>query len=308
MHLEFEKWHGCRNDFIVSWIASTDRDLTIPSLQRQAPALCDRLGGGIGADGILVVVTRTARELSPEGLVIINADGSLARNCGNGLRCATRSVLRRMELAGTARTDLPPAIEWQVEGRKFWCKVFDPHGLTGVQIDDVKVDTVARGSTLWQQLAAAAGESSDILRDSEGVFVVDTGNMHLVVSGNEVTPGQWREFAESVQKAGGFDGINVHLCWTPDAGALGTRLPDKLARFEVESSFTAIPWERGAGLTQACGSGAVAVAAAANDGMPGGETWTAVKMPGGTLYVQQTREGWMLVGPAQLVFTGSVEI
>ncbi|MEY4631816.1 MAG: diaminopimelate epimerase [Pseudomonadota bacterium] len=308
MHLEFEKWHGCKNDFMVAWIAATDRDLIIPSLQRQAPALCNRRGDGVGADGILVVVTRTARELTPEELVIINADGSLARNCGNGLRCATRSVLRRMELAGTRKADLPPAIEWHVEGRKFWCKVFDPQGLTGVQMDRVKVEAVGKGSALWQQLASAAGESAEILQSSEAIFVVDAGNMHLVVFGKATTPDNWRKFSEAVQKAGGWDGINVHLSWTPDTGEQVDRMPDKLPRFDVESSFVVIPWERGAGLTQACGSGAVAVAAAANDGMPGGDTWTAVQMPGGTLYVQQAGDGWMLVGPAKLVFTGTVEI
>lgn len=80
---QFAKYHGNGNDFII--INHTDKSPDLSKLISLSKSLCDR-HRGIGADGILV--------LSPtsEGLhmVVINSDGSLAQNCGNGLRCAAR--------------------------------------------------------------------------------------------------------------------------------------------------------------------------------------------------------------------------
>ena len=308
MMIEFEKWHGCKNDFMVIWITSSDKDLVIPSLQRQARALCDRSGGGIGADGLLVVETPTRRDMVPSSLTIINQDGSLAKNCGNGLRCATRSVLRRMELAGSQRDELPPAIEWKIEDRSFWCKVIDPSGLTGVEIGHVKITTVRRESDLWREIAAAAAKDHAIFNASESVALVDTGNQHLVLFSAPCTPLALDAFASKIQQVSGWDGINVHVAWAEDSGSNRTNSRNQATRMKIDSTWRAIPWERGAGLTQACGSGAVAIAAAAADGITSEEEWTEIRMPGGSLLAHPSGEAWELVGPAQLVFTGTVEI
>lgn len=85
--MNFEKWQGCGNDFIVVEEGELDRPLD----PERVRALCDRRFG-IGADGILVVGRPTGRRWP---VAIHNADGSIAESCGNGSRCVARYLLDR---------------------------------------------------------------------------------------------------------------------------------------------------------------------------------------------------------------------
>ena len=304
MHLEFEKWHGCNNDFVVAWIQRTDKDLIIPSLQRQAARICSRTGSGIAADGLLILVTRDRRELYPEELIVINSDGSLAKNCGNGLRCAAGSVLRKLQAAGTAPGDMPPAFELPIQGRVFWCKVFDQKvfgakGFIGVGMGEVEVEAIGPGHRLRAALELALMSP----RADQLVFYrVVIGNPHLVLLGMPPDAMRLAAFAEAIQNLDGWDGINVHFA--EECAAV------KNVSVQVDQSWTVLPWERGVGLTQACGSGAVAVAAAvaAQDAMGESEGWTMIRMPGGDLFIQIAEENHTLAGPAELAFTGALKI
>ncbi|NDE15811.1 diaminopimelate epimerase [bacterium] len=308
MHLDFEKWHGCKNDFVVTWIQRSDKDLVVPSLQRQAARVCDRTGAGIGADGILVLVTRDRRENHPEELIVINQDGSLARNCGNGLRCAARSALRKFAATGTAERDMPPAIELLVQGRAFHCKVFKASsvkGMIGVDMGDAEVEEILPSHPAWRAADAAFGGQG-----ARTIHKVDVGNPHLVLLGFAMDARKLSAFAESVQTLDGWDGINVHVAEETVPDDRETMSAAKGMSIEIEQSWRAIPWERGVGLTQACGSGAVAIAAAvlARDDMGENGIWTVIRMPGGQLFVQNAEKHFILAGPAELVYTGSVEI
>ncbi len=308
MHLEFEKWHGCKNDFVVAWIQRSDKDLVIPSLQRQAARICDRSGAGVGADGILVLVTKDRRETHPEELIVINQDGSLARNCGNGLRCAARSALRKFAAAGTAERDMPPAIELQVQGRVFHCKVFKASsvkGMIGVDMGDAAVAEIPPSHPAWRAAEVSFGGNG-----ARTIYKVDVGNPHLVLLGFPLDAGKLSAFSESVQNLDGWDGINVHVAEETAADDREMTIAAKGMNIEIEQAWRAIPWERGVGLTQACGSGAVAIAAAisARDDMGQNGAWTGIRMPGGQLFVQIAEKRFTLAGPAELVFTGSVEI
>jgi diaminopimelate epimerase len=314
MFLEFEKWHGCKNDFVVTWIQRTDKDMVIPSLQRQAARVCDRTGAGIAADGILVLVTRDRRELYPEELIIINPDGSLARNCGNGLRCAARSVLRKYAAAGTADRDMPPAIELTVEGRAFHCTIFQASsikGMIGVDMGATNVEKIDPSHPLWGSLSNPI-ESAFGAKVTKGqaIYRVDVGNPHLVLTGFPMDAEKLTGFAKSVQNLDGWDGINVHVAEQIDGDDHETANAARAMSIQIEQAWNAIPWERGVGLTQACGSGAVAIAAAisAEDAMGANGEWTAIRMPGGQLFVQISDDKITLAGPAELVFTGSLEI
>src|SRR3954454_10629708 len=86
--LAFEKYEGLGNDFVVVDAASESE---IPA--ELARALCDRRRG-VGADGVLVMLP--AREAGRDGRMrVVNADGSIAEMCGNGLRCAALHLARR---------------------------------------------------------------------------------------------------------------------------------------------------------------------------------------------------------------------
>ena len=131
MFVEFEKWHGCRNDFVVIWHSESDGDVVLDSLKRQAVGICDRRAG-IGADGILVLSVKKRSDITPERLTIINSDGSLAQNCGNGLRVAALSVLKAYKdtlgdigLKLAKRSDEPPfpeIVTFDVCGRPLHCR------------------------------------------------------------------------------------------------------------------------------------------------------------------------------------------
>ena len=108
MELEFEKWHGNKNDFILSWFPHDQ--VTFEALRRLAAALCNRDGSGIGADGILVLHTKTSRDLLPFQLSIINSDGSLAETCGNGIRCAAMSILTK-HWEANPKVEIPDTID-----------------------------------------------------------------------------------------------------------------------------------------------------------------------------------------------------
>ena len=116
MQLKFEKWHGCLNDFAVVWITEADGDVVMNSLKRQAVQLCDR-HAGIGADGLLILHVKNAGDLTPTKLTIINSDGSIAKNCGNGIRCAASAVLKAHREKGTPK-DLPELVALEVEGQQ----------------------------------------------------------------------------------------------------------------------------------------------------------------------------------------------
>ena len=121
MQLDFEKWQACQNDFIVIWLSSHDIKNLLPSLQRQATNICSREGLGIGADGILCLETENRSDIEPRKLHIVNSNGSLANNCGNGLRCAALSYYDKFyaQAKGADKTDL---VELHVAEHNYVCE------------------------------------------------------------------------------------------------------------------------------------------------------------------------------------------
>lgn len=324
MFIDFEKWHGCKNDFLVTWISATDKDLILPSLQRQAPDICDRSGAGVSADGILVLITKTSRELYPEELVIINSDGSLAKNCGNGLRCAARSVLRKIAASGAQKNELPPVIELKVSGRIFYCKVFGTKEFIGVDMGQTNVTRIDPSHRAFDTIQSALKKiSPDAIQEpqrSAVIYRVSVGNPHLVLLGYKITPPDLDRLARQLQDVDFGDdatntdksdtGINVHAAWPGDPHNKSMASAARNMGIQSGEVWQVAPWERGVGLTQACGSGAVATVSAiiADDDMGEPEDWTGITMPGGHLFVSVKESNYTLAGPATLVFTGVLEI
>ncbi len=304
MLLDFEKWHGCRNDFLVTWIADLDGDVLKDSLKRQAAALCDR-HSGVGADGILILSTKKPGDLTPYALSIVNSDGSLALNCGNGLRCAALSVLKRHQEKGDLR-DLPDAVVFDVEGAAKVCRFLRPSGAWPLVAVEMGVAAVG-DRVAWADAARMA--VGKLLKADVGVCEI--GNPHIVIT----TALASRELAltagPALQRAGPWDGINVHLVKSEpvtdrDQARAGTELGARLGEL-----FRAFVWERGAGETEACGSGACAIAACAlNTGLSDRTAWIGVDMPGGRLYVKQEDpdDPILLAGPGVYVFSGKLPV
>jgi diaminopimelate epimerase len=235
-----------------------------------ARALCAPEGPLGGADGILVVGDAPGFAAS---MHVFNADGSEAEMCGNGVRCVVRYLAERG--AGDAFVVATPAgpIGAEVVAR-------EPAFVVRVDIGPVtfandcvpeRLDVDGRNWTFYD---ASVGNPHAVL------LVDDPAAIDLVALG--------RSFAKSARYP---NGTNVHLAHAVDATTLDVR-----------------HFERGVGLTQACGTGAVACAAVARRvlGMP---TPVTVRVPGGTLRVDwETGATARLTGPAETLFARTIDL
>lgn len=311
MFLAFEKWHGCLNDFVVLWISDADGDVVLASLKRQAPQICDRRGG-IGADGLLVLRTERRDDLTPGALTIINSDGSLAMNCGNGLRCAALSIRKAHVERGNPK-ELPEAVSLTVAGDSFTCR-FMGQGLSPFVAVEMGIPKLNERVS-WHQDALSAVQAivgkAGVSRSIAEVGTCEIGNPHVVIASEAATRDLLLKLAPELQARPLSDGINVHLVRTKNV----TNTDQTRAKQEVGGAlgelYDVFVWERGAGETMACGSGAVAVGALAlQSGFIKREEWIGVDMPGGRLYVKQATsdDTVRLAGPATYVFRGELLI
>lgn len=262
----FVKGHGTRNDFVVI----KDRSAMMKLSDADVRHICDRRAG-IGGDGLLRVVKA---EHIPEWagdpdlwfMDYRNGDGSVAEMCGNGLRVFTRVLMDY---------DLVPPGPVPVATR------------AGLRIATPLND--GRISVTMGPVTATAGQVEVRVagRDLVGAQI-SVGNPHCVVelSQQEVTAADLSA-PPSVPADRYPDGANVELA---------ARMGERHYRMRVH--------ERGAGETESCGTGAVAVAYAMSGGRPG---MYRVDVPGGTLeVVLGDDETAQLVGPAVVSARGEV--
>jgi diaminopimelate epimerase len=235
-------------------------------------AWCDRRLG-IGADGVLVILGAQVPRM-----VVHNADGSIAEMCGNGLRCVVKHLAEahpqrpaRLSVA-TGAGVLESEIEWA--------------GAEAVRI------TVAMGAA---QLEAASlpngGPFVDQPIGSVRGTAVSMGNPHLVLL--DTPPDRAAQLGPALEVHPLFPmRCNVSFC-----------------RARAEGGLEVTVWERGVGLTDACGTGAcAAVVANALAGRVAWDAWVPVQLPGGILEirVKADRSQVWLRGPAVKVYEGSL--
>jgi diaminopimelate epimerase len=275
----FTKGHGTGNDFVIV----PDPDGALDLTPAQVAALCDRRFG-IGADGVLRVV-RTAKDTDGAPFAADaewfmdyrNSDGSVAEMCGNGVRVFTRYLLEN-GLATAGEGGLPVATR------------------AGVVLAQIMGDII-RVRMKTPRVYAASTATAGALT-FPGV-AVDCGNPHLVCGLHD----GMRLESLDLSSAPDFDpavfphGVNVEFvrAGSPVDGA------DLHVAMRV--------YERGAGETLSCGSGALAVGASAlrDAGLSTGSV--AVDVLGGRLVVEADESGdWWLSGPAVLVAQGEIDV
>ncbi len=262
------KYHGLGNDFLVVLDEENGRALEIGPAE--ARAWCDR-HTGIGADGLL----HGSAPAPGAGVDIVmrlyNADGSVAEMSGNGVRCFGHAVARaRGMAAGPLRVGTDAGVRELVLSPGA-----DPAELAVA----VGMGVAGPGPVIPAEVAA---------RLPERHATVDMGNPHLVLEVPE--PAEIDLAAEGGRLERSFpDGINVEF--------IAVRAPD-----QIELTV----WERGAGITQACGTGACAAAATARAwGATAAEV--VVQMPGGSARVAVAADGAItLTGPS--VHIATVEV
>ncbi len=318
MFIEFEKWHGAKNDFLVVWIITSERDTVLESLKRQAKSICSRDGSGVGADGLMVLETTLRQDILPKEMHIINSDGSLAKNCGNGLRCAAMSVKRKHHRKSDDELE---GVTLKVQDMSYDCR------FVGKNLDKMVAVTMPVPHINLQNSwhLDATGKIQDVLKSrvddpKAQAFKllyepssVTLGNEHIVLFSEDSSKEICLEIGPKLQTFRGptFTGINIHF-----SRPVGLEKDDlKSARIDINDDISELyevwPWERGAGFTQACGSGASAVAACAYlVDMASRDGWIGIDMPGGRLYARQASDGEhvVLTGPAKLVFDGRLDL
>ncbi len=273
MRLDFTKMHGLGNDMIV--INSLDTGF-VPSSE-QASSMCRRRLG-IGADQVLVLLPSDKADFQ---MRIRNADGSEVEMCGNGIRCLAKYIHDRAisekgpieieTLAGIIR----PEIMGELVRVDMGEPVFDPHKVPVKADSKVKQEPIRAGD---HELAMSA---------------LSMGNPHCVIEVDRVDQAPLLELGPLLEKHELFPNrTNVELVEVLSPGHIKLRV-----------------WERGAGATMACGTGACAAAVAMMD-LGLAERKVTASLPGGDLEIEwDEKDGrvWM-TGPAQEVFSGHLDI
>lgn len=225
---------------------------------------------GIGSDGLVLIGTSKTADFS---MRIFNADGSEAMMCGNASRCIGKYLY---EEGLTAKTEV--TLE-TLSG----IKTLRLHLTKDNHVDEVTVDMGLPKVIGKVQLGDGYGYT-------EGVSV-SMGNSHLVIFVNNIFEVDINTVGPSLEKHPLFpDRVNVEFAQTFQDGYIRMRV-----------------WERGSGITMACGTGACATAvAAAYTGKCGRES--SVKMDGGTLKIKwdETDGHVYMTGPAAKVFDGEI--
>lgn len=282
-HLRLGKFHGLGNDFLIALETQNPGLHPDPDLAR---SLCDR-HTGVGADGLIFgLICTPADPDAPElEMVLINSDGSRAEISGNGIRCLVHAHLRSQgETAGSG----DPASRV--------VSVLTPGGVRRVtllgstqspradrSVGEAPELTVAELEVDMGPARAGPEPTAESLAyPAKHVGTVDIGNPHLVLVVTDLAEIDLATDGAALE-AGYPAGINVHFISPRDDGGLDLRV-----------------WERGAGVTEACGSGAVAAVRAASQwGLVNGPT--VVHMPGGTAVVDQVGDSMLLAGPSVFV-------
>ena len=279
--MEFWKYQGAGNDFVL--VEATELPAGAAELTRR---VCHRRFG-VGADGVLFVLPH---ETAAGRMRIFNADGSEAEMCGNGLRCVALHLWSR----GRAGRRLRVATQVGVLG----CRVSED-----AEPDRGMVRISLGRPGLERRLVCGSGEEPCIEEEIEvgggrlRITAVSMGNPHVVIFFEDLDRDALLRQARQLGPV-----LETHPMF-PDRANVSFVRPAGPGRFQ------AFVWERGCGLTAACGTGAGAIAVAARLTGRAGEGPVSIELPGGVLVLEVSRdlaEVW-LEGPAALSFRGEVE-
>ena len=272
--IPFSKMHGAGNDFIV--INQIDHDY---NLSAQHISKLSNRNFGIGFDQLLII-EKTNHSNAEFKYRIFNADGEEVNQCGNGARCFFH-YLRLKELT-----------------KKDKLMVETHSGLIELSYKENKLIAVDMGKPIFDnnRIPFKPNQSTDniiIVNNQEYKFYpVSMGNPHAVIKLNTFDNINLISIGKALQGSLMFpDGVNVNFLKIIDSQNLALKV-----------------YERGAGMTLACGSGACASAVVAME-----NEWAKgplnISMDGGNLKINKKPNGNIeLIGPAKFVFDGDINL
>ena len=287
----FTKMHGAGNDFVCLDGVAEPALVVRDDLGSLAEAMCDRRAG-IGGDGLILISPADADAPPPAvRMRMFNADGSESPMCGNGLRCVAKYAVEH----GLAATDGHDTLHVQTGAGLMAATIrraADASGVEAVTVDmgrpvlDLAGIPVDRG-----RLDGGDGPVYGVSaggRRYEAVFV-SMGNPHAAIFVDDAGGVDLAAVGPGLERHAAFpDRMNVHFVEVAGRGEVVMRT-----------------WERGSGITGACGSGACAVCVA---GVLAGRTGRrlAAHLPGGDLTLEwdERTDHVHMTGAAVEVFSG----
>ena len=280
MKLPFTKMHGLGNDFIVLDLRSGEIELSAEQIRRLSHRQL-----GIGFDQLLQIKSPSSLDVDFD-YRIYNADGDEAEHCGNGARCLAKFVYDN----GLSNKN-PLAVK--TLNRILF---LDTNENGEVTVDmgspDFEPANIPFQTDQEAQLYTLSIELAGISRDLEFV-ALSMGNPHAVISVEDLANTAVKDIGEAVGKHPDFpEGVNVGFMQILSHNEINLRV-----------------YERGAGETLACGTGACA-AVAAGRLLEQLDNKVKVNLTGGQLTVswQRSESPVLITGPATTVYEGTIEI
>jgi diaminopimelate epimerase len=290
--MRFTKMHGLGNDYI--YVNCFDQKID------DAPALARKVSDrhfGIGGDGLILIQPSEAGDLR---MTIYNADGSQAEMCGNGVRCVAKyAVDRGLSDNKPLRVETDAGVltidyEFDAAGKVATATVdmgepifeaeripvaHDLAGPAGRVVDATLGDRFSMEDDGWQEKCGL----------DPRITCVSMGNPHAIMFCKDASAVPLERVGPLLETSSLFPSrINVHF-----------------VQLQSESEVVMRTWERGSGITLACGTGASAVCAAGVETRRCGRRLTA-RLPGGELHLHwaETDGHVYMTGPATEVFSG----
>ncbi|MEE3393218.1 MAG: diaminopimelate epimerase [Lachnospiraceae bacterium] len=283
--VNFTKMHGCGNDYV--YVNMFEEKISDPA--KFAVKISDR-HFGIGSDGLILIAPSDKADFR---MIMYNADGSEGQMCGNGIRCVAKYVYDRgMTDSDTISIETGAGIKT--------LKLFTSDG----KVDRVTVDMGApiltpKDIPVMHDGDRMVGVPVQVLGSEYKITAVSMGNPHSVIFTDEASalPDRVKDI-KLIEIGPAFENLPIF----PER--VNTEFVEVLNEREVNMRV----WERGSGETLACGTGTCAVLAACILNKRTGDDIN-VNLLGGKLNVRFDRETGhiFMTGPAQTVFSGSVE-
>ncbi len=278
---EFYKYQGNGNDFII--IDSRNNDSFNELISNDLfdiKRLCDR-NFGIGGDGIIFILNSEFDNNAK--MIIFNSDGSEAEMCGNGIRCM-------IEYLNNQEEELINNSEYKIETK------------AGIKIANYNCGqiTVKMGKPIFRNDLIPTNINNNINKLPYAEFkyqnflckgyAVGMGNPHLIFFVDDLNSISHKTLGPIFEENKFFpEKTNVHFCQIINNENINVKV-----------------WERGAGSTLACGTGACAIHVAARK-LSKCKSKTSIDLPGGRLSIEWCKEGEdvLMTGIAKKVYEGS---
>lgn len=279
--MKFTKMHGIGNDFVVvDCLSETLPEERLPEISRKVN---DRKFG-IGGDGLILVLPSRQADFR---MRMFNPDGTEAQMCGNGIRCFAKYVYDRGQ---TVDTTIKVETLAGVKALKLSTR--------GKTVEAVRVD-MGQPRLRRSEIPMRGDDSERVVAEPlrvDGkrieITAVSMGNPHAVIFVDKIDAVDAAKLGPAIETHRSFpERTNVHFVQVLNT----TELAQKT-------------WERGAGITLACGTGACAslVAAVLNNKANRRAT---VHLPGGDLIIEWTGDNRVyMTGPAEEVFEGEINL